>query len=40
MKTDFESLDMIYKSSSCNYSENGKVTNCENCKVLQGELPH
>ena len=40
MKTDFESLDMIYRSSSCNCSENGKVSNCENCKVLQGELPH
>jgi len=38
MKTDFESLDMIYRSSSCNCSENGKVTNCENCKVLQGKV--
>jgi len=35
MKTDFESLDMIYKSSSCNCSENGKMTNCE---VLQGKV--
>jgi len=38
MKTNFESLDMIYKSSSCNCYENGKVTNCENCEVLQGKV--
>jgi len=29
---------MIYKSSSCNGSENGKMTNYENCKVLQGKV--
>jgi len=38
LNTDFESLEMIYKSSSCNCSENGKVTNCENCEVLQGKV--
>ena len=38
MKIDFESLDMIYKSSSSNCSQNGKVTNCENCEVLQGKV--
>jgi len=38
MKIDFESLYMIYKSSSCNCSKNGKVSNCENCKVLQGKV--
>jgi len=38
LKTDFESLDMIYKSSFCNCSKNGKVTNYENCEVLQGKM--
>jgi len=38
LKTDFESLEMIYKSSSCSCSESGKVTNCENCEVSQGKV--
>ena len=38
LKTNFESLEMIYKSSSCSFSKNAKVTNCENCEVLQGKV--
>jgi len=34
LKTDFESLEMIYNSSSCSCSEIVKVTNCKNCEVL------
>jgi len=38
LKTDFESLDMIYKNSSCNCSENNKVKICETCGVLQKKV--
>ena len=38
LKTYFESLDMIYKNSSCNCSENNKVKICETCGVLQKKV--
>jgi len=36
LKTDFESLETIYNNSSCSCYEIVKMTNCENCEVLQG----
>jgi len=38
LKTDFESLDMIYKNSSYNCSENSKVKICETYGVLQKKV--
>jgi len=38
LKIDFESLEMIYESSSCSCSKKGKLTNFENCEVLQEKV--
>jgi len=38
LKTDFESHEMIYNSSSCNCSNVAKESNCENCEIFQGKV--
>jgi len=40
LKTDFECLEMIYNNSSCSCSEVVKVTNCENCEVLNEKVKY